>query len=167
MARFKLELPTNEIKQMETLAKNTDYMLGKMTQAGAKVAAKYMEAGAPNVLKNHVKMTKAYNTPSDGGINTKVYISGYIPFSNPNRSYFSRRGGNGSTYRTSKGVPADFLANIYEHGRSNAPFPKRPFVRKAFKKSEIEAAMLEEQNRIMADLLEGLDDAEKEAYGLT
>lgn len=147
---FKMELPTEEIKKFEKMEQDTDKMLGEMTQAGAEVVAKDMEANAPDVLKGHIKISKTYKTPSDGGINTKVYISGYIPFSDPNRKYFTRAGASGKQYSTTKGVPAEFLANLYEHGRSTAPFPKHPFVRKSFKKDRIEKRMKEVNDKLMS-----------------
>ena len=151
---FKLELPTQIMKDIEKVYKNTDEMLGEMTRAGAAVVEANMREGAPDTLKNYVKTTRTYRTPSDGGINTKVIVKGYIPFSDPNRKGFTRKGGGGDSYTTDKGVPAEFLANLYEHGRSTAPFPKKPFVRKAFKKKEIEAAMLEAQSKASGGLLD-------------
>ena len=151
---FKLELPTEIMKDIQKIYDNTDEILGEMTRAGAAVVEANMRANAPDVLKDYVKTTKTYNTPSDGGINTKVIVKGYIPFSNPNRSGFTRNGGGGDSYTTDKGVPAEFLANLYEHGRSTAPWPKKPFVRKSFKKKEIEEAMLEAQSKASGGLLD-------------
>lgn len=148
MARVKMELPTELIKQFESLNKNTEKMLGEMTTAGAKVALDNMKANAPlPQMASYAKLTKAYKTPSDDGINTKAYFSGYLPFSTPNRKYFVRKGKNGETYKTSKGVPVDFLANVFEYGRSDRPFPKKPFVRKSFNKTAITQAMLEVQEK--------------------
>lgn len=142
MAKFEMELPTELIKELEGLEKNTDKALAEMTQAGAEYVANKLMNTAPTVLKNHIKMTKPYKTPTDGGINTKVYFSGYIPFSDANRKYFQRKGGSGKTYYATEGVPADFLAQLYEYGRSTSPFPKKPFVRKAFKDKGITEAMV-------------------------
>ena len=115
----------------------------KAVTAGAKVAKANIVAGAPNkALAGKVKISRVYKTPSDRGINKKVYLSGYLPFSTPNRKSFSRRGGAGTTvYHTSKGVPASFIGILYEYGRSTAPFPKRPFLRKAMGDSKIGKAM--------------------------
>jgi HK97 gp10 family phage protein len=155
MAKFKMELPTELIKEFETLEKKSEKIFGEMTKAGAEVVAKNVQSNAPNTIKNYVKISKVYKTPSDGGINTKVYVSGYIPFSDPNRKYFSRTNGKSSTvYKSTEGVPADFLANLYEYGRSTAPFPKHPFLRKSFKKKEIEDAMLQAQIRASGGLLD-------------
>lgn len=151
---FKLELPTEIMKDIEKVYKNTDEMLGEMTRAGAAVVEANMREGAPEALKDYVVTTRTYTTPSDGGINTKVMVKGYIPFSDPNRKGFTRSGGGGDSYTTDKGVPAEFLANLYEHGRSTAPFPKKPFVRKAFKRKEIEEAMLQAQIRASGGLLD-------------
>jgi hypothetical protein len=152
MAKFVAELPTDIIKKFEATADQTEEIMGEMTRAAAEVVLHNIENTAPEVLKGHTKVSKTYRTPSDGGINTKVYITGYIPFSNPARQYFSRRGGNGTMYHTDKGVPADFLAKLYEYGRSTSPFPKHPYLRKALKKDQIEEAMTTVRVRRYKDL---------------
>lgn len=155
MAQFQLELPNSIIKDIEKIYNNTDEIFGQMTRAGAEVALANAQALAPSTISSYGKISKTYKTPSDGGINTKIYFSGYIPFSDPNRKYFSRRGKpNSSMYSTTMGVPVEFLANLYEYGRSTAPFPKHPFLRKAFNKGQIESAMLAEQVKQSGGLLE-------------
>ena len=154
MARFELELPTDIIKTIDKIYDNSDEIFGEMTRAGAEVVKKNVESNAPDLIRTYAKTTKTYKTPSDDGINTKVYLNGYIPFSSPNRSAFVRKGGNGKNYSTSKGVPVDFLAMLYEYGRSTAPFPKHPFLRKSFKKAEIEKAMLDAQKKATGGTLE-------------
>lgn len=153
MARFQVELPNDLIKQVEAISKDTNRILGEMTRAGAEVVESQMKNNAPQLLKSHIKVSKTYKTPSDGGVNTKVYVSGYIPFSDPNRKLFTRKNGSGKNYSTDKGVPADFLANLYEYGRSTAPFPKHPFVRKSFKKKEIEEAMEKKREQLIDELI--------------
>ena len=147
---FKMTLPDELIKEFDKVNKGADKMLGEMTKAGAQVVAENMKNYAPDVLKPYVRESKVYKTPSDGAINTKAYISGYIPFSDPNRKFFAR--GQGKKPET-KGVPADFLAILYEYGRSTSPFPKKPFLRKSFKKREIEEAMLKAQEKASGGLL--------------
>ena len=154
MAKFKLELPTAVLKEIQSVHDNTGEIFGRMTEAGAKVVAENMKTNAPEILRSYVKITKTYRTPTDDGINTKAYVKGYIPFSNPNRKGFTRKGGSGKTYTETEGVPADFLAMLYEYGRSTAPFPKHPFLRKSFKKKEIEKAMLEAQKEASGGLLD-------------
>lgn len=155
MASFGLELPDEIMKDFEKIEKNTEEIFGAMTRAGAKVVEGNIRSSVPlKEMAEHIHTTKTYKTPTDGGINTKVYLNGYLPFSG-SRKTFSRRGKAGGTvYVTSKGIPVDFLANIYEYGRSNAPFPKKPFLRKAFKSEQIERAMLEEQRKASGGLLE-------------
>lgn len=154
MAKFQLELPNDIMKDLKKINDNSDKIFGEMTRAGASVVESNMKNNAPKVLKTHIKTSRTYKTPSDGGINTKVYVSGYIPFSDPNRKYFSRSGGSGKTYKTSDGVPADFLGNIYEYGRSTSRFPKHPFMRKSFKKDQIEEAMMKKQKEASGGLLD-------------
>lgn len=154
MAKFKAELPNEVMKEIQKIHGSTEKIFGEMTKAGAEVVMNRVRSNAPQDIAGFAKLTKVYRTPSDGGINTKVYLSGYLPFSD-NRTTFSRRGrDDGKVYTTSKGVPVEFLANLYEYGRSTAPFPKHPFLRKSFKKDEIEKAMLEAQKSASGGLLE-------------
>ena len=150
MAKFNMELPNDLIKEMQKLEQNTEKMMGEMTRAGAETVLSNVRGSVPlPAMASHVKLTRTYKTPSDNGINTKVYFSGYIPFSNPNRKYFSRKGGNGKVYKETEGVAVDFLANVYEYGRSSAPFPKKPFFRKSFKKAQITSAMEKVQEKYL------------------
>ena len=147
MAKFETMLPTDLIEQFQRLDNGTEMVMKMMTEAGAKAVKQNIQVKCPDVLKSKLKISVTYKTPSDGCINTKVYFSGYIPFSDPNRKYFSRYAG-GRRYDTAKGVPASFLAIMYEYGRSNLPFPKRPSVRSAIHNtSAIEMAMAEAQEK--------------------
>lgn len=155
MAKFQLELPQEILKDFEKIHGNTEKIFGEMTKAGAEVALANAKTHAPSTISAYGKLSRTYRTPSDGGINTKVYFSGYLPFSSPNRKTFIRRGREGGkVYITTKGVPVEFLAILYEYGRSTSPFPKHPFLRKSFNKSQIEVAMLEAQKKASGGLLE-------------
>jgi hypothetical protein len=128
LARFNIELPNDIIKQFDSLDKNTTKMLEEMTEAGAKVVHENIKASVPqswyasNIMKC-LKMTRPYKTPSDDGVNVKVAFYGY--FINEN----------------GRKTPAPLVANVTEYGRSNSPYPKKPFMRRAFNKSKIEKAM--------------------------
>jgi hypothetical protein len=155
MAKFDMQLPKDVMSDLKKIDSNAEKIFGDMTRAGAEVALNEVRSNAPSNLKPYAKLTKTYKTPSDGGINTKVFFSGYLPFSTPNRTSFLRRGrGGGKVYSTTKGVPADFLAILYEYGRSNAPFPKKPFFRRSFNQGRIEKAMLEAQKTASGGILE-------------
>ena len=149
MARFQMQLPTEIMKDFNKIYDNTEQIFGAMTKAGAEVAEKNIKATVPvDEMAQYLKLTRVYRTPSDDGINTKVYFSGYMPFKG-GRTSFSRGG-----YKTTKGIPVDFIAKIFEYGRSTSPFPKKPFMRKAFKKSQIEQAMLQAQKQASGGLLD-------------
>ena len=141
MAKFNLELPSDIMRDFQNIMNDSDKIFGAMTQAGAEVVEKNIISNLPdairksNMMKCH-KKTKVYKTPSDDGINTKVGFFGY----------FENEDG--------KTVPAPLVANVFEYGRSNAPFPKHPFMRKSFKKNEIEQAMLKAQKEASGGLLE-------------
>ncbi len=134
MARFKTELPNDIIKQVEGLEKNTDKMLSEMTEAGAKVVYDTIKTSVPsswyssNIMKC-LKITKTYKTPSDDGVNTKVAFYGY---------FINRNG---------ERIPAPLVANVTEYGRHNSPYPKKPFLRKAFNKGKINKAMQAVQDK--------------------
>lgn len=134
MARFKAELPNDIIKQFEGVEKSTDAMLAEMTEAGAKIVLANIKANVPsswhssNIMKC-LKVSRTYKTPTDDGINTKVAFYGY--FKNKNGEI----------------IPAPLVANVTEYGRSNSLYPKQPFLRKSFKKADIERAMQAVQDK--------------------
>ena len=134
MARFKTELPNDIIKQVAGLEKNTDKMLSEMTEAGAKVVYDTIKTSVPsswyssNIMKC-LKITKTYKTPSDDGVNTKVAFYGY---------FINRNG---------ERIPAPLVANVTEYGRHNSPYPKKPFMRRAFNKGKINKAMQAVQDK--------------------
>ena len=141
MARFVMELPTDIIEDFRKIYDEFDNIVGEMTRAGAEVVFNNVKASCPEGIRNSkmmgcLKMTRTYKTPSDDGINTKVGFYGYFLNENGEK------------------IPAPLVANVFEYGRSNAPFPKQPFFRRAFSKGQIEKAMLEAQKRASGGLLE-------------
>lgn len=154
MAKFSVVLPTDVINEFKRVYDNTEKIFGEMTKAGAQAALQVAKSTAPPEIAPYGKLTRTYRTPSDGGINTKVIFSGYIPFSDGRKSFKRRGRGGGKVYSTTKGVPVDFLAILYEYGRSTHPFPKRPFLRNAFNQSMIANAMLKAQKQASGGLLD-------------
>ena len=135
MARFDSELPNDLIKQFEALDVDTERMLGSMTKVGAELVYKNVMSNMPESFKGSnimkcLKKTRVYKTPSDDGINTKVAFYGY--------------------FKNKRGVerPAPQIAAIFEKGTSTVA--KQPFMRKSFKKTEIEKAMLVEQEKFLS-----------------
>lgn len=142
MARFKMELPTQELKDIENIYKNSDKIFGEMTKAGAEVVYNNVLNNMPTSFKNSnikncLKITKTYKTPSDDGINTKVAFYGY--FIN-DKKHGSRK------------VPAPLVANVFEYGSTKVK--KRPFMRKSFKKGQIESVMRNKQSEMSGGLLD-------------
>lgn len=141
MAKFEMLLPDDILKDFKKIYDNSEEIFGEMTKAGAKVVEKNIIANVPDGIRNsemmkNLKITQTYKTPSDDGINTKVAFYGYF------------------TNKEGKTVPAPLVANVFEHGRSNLPFPKQPFMRKSFRKKEIEQAMLKAQKEASGGLLD-------------
>ena len=141
MARFEMQLPDEIMKDIQRINDNYEQIFGGMTKAGAEVAMSNIKANLPagirdSAMLKNLKMTQTYKTPSDDGINTKVGFYGYFINENGER------------------IPAPLVANVFEYGRSNAPFPKQPFLRRSFSKGKIEKAMLEAQLKLSGGLLE-------------
>ena len=137
MAKFEVNLPTDLIKTFDELNVNTQQMLEEMTQEGAKTVLANINANVPASFHNSdimqcLKITRPYYTPSDGGRNTKVAFYGYFMNHNAKKSYK---------------VPAPLVCNLFEYGRSSSTYPRHPFMRKSFKKAQIEAAMMKVQDR--------------------
>lgn len=138
MARFKMELPTEILKDIEYINNNSDKIFGEMTQAGANVTINNVKSNIPKSfvdsnIMNCLKITRVYKTPSDQGINTKVGFFGYF------------------TNKNGVKTPAPLVANVFEYGSSK--FTKQPFFRRSFKKAQIEKAMLEAQKKFSKGLL--------------
>lgn len=138
MARFEADLPTELIKIFEDLNINTEKMLGEMVKAGAEVARENVKAKMPSALReglseDNIILTKVYKTPSDDGINCQAMIAGY---------FINKEG---------KETPAPLVANLFEYGRSSAPYPKQPFFRSSFNKGQIESAMLKVQEKYIKE----------------
>ena len=141
MARFKMELPSDVLKDIKKISDNTEEIFGGMTKAGAEVVEKNIIANVPDSIRKSnmmqcLRVSKVYKTPSDDGINTKVAFYGKFIDSDGREKI------------------APLVANVFEYGRSDSPFPKQPFLRKSFKKKDIEKAMLEAQKRLSGGLLD-------------
>lgn len=134
MANFTGGIDKELLQMFATLERDTDKMLAEMVTAGAEVVLANVNAKMPKDLKkmlngNNVKLTKTYKTPTDDGINCQVVISGYF------------------VNRYNQVTPAPLVANMFEYGRSGSPYPKKPFFRASFNKSQIENAMLKVQDK--------------------
>ena len=134
MARFRADLPVEQMRQFQRLEQGAETMLKEMTAAGAQVVYQNILSSVPqswhtSQIMRCLKVTRSYKTPSNDGIATKVAFYGY---------FINRNG---------ERIPAPLVANVTEYGRSNSPYPKKPFLRRSFKKSQIESAMLAVQDR--------------------
>lgn len=141
MAKLVMDIDDSVLKDISYIDKQFDHIFGGMTKAGAEVVYKNVISALPESLRSsgfnsHVKLSKVYKTPSDDGINTKVMITGY----------FINKDG--------RKTPAPLVANMFEYGSSKKKYPKQPFFRKSFKKSQIMKAMEEAQKNLSGGLLD-------------
>lgn len=138
MASYRAELPRDLISQFQNLEANSPEMLGEMVKAGANVALSNIKAKMPQTLRegltdNNIGLTRVYRTPSDDGINCEAMIFGY----------FKNRNG--------VETPAPLVANMFEYGSSKRNYPRQPFFRSSFNKSQITAAMLRVQEKYIKE----------------
>lgn len=138
MARFEGFIDKDFIKRFEDLGVNVEKMLDEMAKAGAEVALANVKAKMPRALRealtdNNIRLSKVYKTPSDDGVNCQVMIVGYFE--------------NEDGVKT----PAPLVANLFEYGRSNEPYPKKPFFRSSFNNGQIEKAMLKVQEKYIKE----------------
>lgn len=141
MAKIIVDIDDSVLKDISYIDKQFDHIFGGMTKAGAEVVYKNVISALPESLRSsgfssHVKLSKVYKTPSDDGINTKVMITGY----------FINKDG--------RKTPAPLVANMFEYGSDKRNYPKQPFFRKSFKKSQIMKAMEEAQKNLSGGLLD-------------
>ena len=141
MAKLAIDIDDSVLKDISYIDKQFDHIFGGMTKAGAEVVYKNVISALPEPLRSsgfssHVKLSKVYKTPSDDGINTKVMITGY----------FINKDG--------RKTPAPLVANMFEYGSDKRNYPKQPFFRKSFKKSQIKKAMEEAQKNLSGGLLD-------------
>lgn len=140
MAKYVAEVPTELIKQFESIYDNTFTMMGDMTSAGAKRVYLNVQSNMKRAFKSYSSLskglttTRVYRTPSDDGVNCKVGFYGYDPTK--------------VTKKYPNGVPIPLIALAREYGTSSGE-TKKPFFRKSFKKKEIEDAMLKEQEKYL------------------
>lgn len=139
MAKAKFEIPKELLNQVKKLEHDTPEMMKAMVEAGAETVLERMKSNAPAGMKSSPQLmaclgtTRPYEAPSDDSINVKVGFAGYFT--------------NEDGVRT----PAPLVANIFEYGRSNSPFPKQPFMRKSFNKSAITKAMEQAQKKYIPE----------------
>lgn len=143
MARFNADVDEINMvyNQVSYIDDNFEHIFGGMTKAGADVVYENVLTSMPasfkkSDIKNCFGVSKTYKTPSDDGINNKVYYGGY--FTNENK----------------KKTPAPLVINMFEYGSSKREYPKQPFFRKSFKKAQIKKVMQETQKKLSGGLLD-------------
>lgn len=140
MAKFEMTLPSEILDDIKRIHDNSEQIFGEMTKAGAEVVYNNIQTNVPaswrdSNIMDCLQITKVYRT-SDNAINTKVAFYGY--FENSQKQI----------------VPAPLVANVTEYGRSTSDYPKHPFMRKSFRKADIQKAMIEAQKTQSGGLLE-------------
>ena len=180
MARYEMKLPDEIMKDIEKIHKDAPVLFERMTQAGAEVAynniLRNMKGSFKDTseLEKHLKITKPYRTHQGHNVNTKVAFYGYYRKNNKNYinrihrkatkeyDYYSgkghkikrKAGRKEADYEyEQEGVPVPLIVIAREYGTSSGE-AKKPFIRKSFKKSQIEAVMRRVQKEGSGGLIE-------------
>ena len=130
MAKIDMELPNDVINKFQELDRNSDKIFGEMVEKAGEYVYQLIRANmtrvfdSTNSLEKGLKKTRIYKTPSDDGINMHIGFYGY----------------------NDKGIPIPLIAMAREYGTSSGE-AKKPFLRKSFKKKEIEAVMQSVENK--------------------
>ena len=130
MAKFDMEVPNDVINKFQELDRNFDKIFGEMVEKAGESVYQLIRANmtrvfdSTNSLEKGLKKTRIYKTPSDDGINMHIGFYGY----------------------NDKGIPIPLIAMAREYGTSSGE-AKKPFLRKSFKKKEIEAVMQSVENK--------------------
>lgn len=154
MARFNNELPYDLIKQFANLEKTSEKMMEEMVTKGAKVVEKNIGHNIIGKFKEtskileYLRVTKVYKTQSDGGINRKIAFYGYKPTKNGKSFKITKQLKTHKETYEYEGVPVPLIVVAREYGTSSGE-KKKPFIRKSFNKSEIEAEMKKVQEKYL------------------
>lgn len=136
MAKFSSEIPNELFHQLERFSVKD--MMSEMVAEAGKAVLNNMRDNMHKVFKTTksldkgLKMTKVYKTSSDDGINVAIGFYGYDT--------------EKISEKYPKGKPIPLIAMAREYGTSSGE-KKRPFMRKSFKKAEIEAIMQKVQDK--------------------
>jgi hypothetical protein len=142
VAKFKAEIPNDLMQEFEGLERDCASIFGEMVEAGARVVHNNVLANMKKSFKNTaplekgLRVTKIYKTPSDDGVNVHIGFYGYDS--------------DRKTKKHPNGVPIPLMAMAREYGTSSGE-RKKPFFRKSFKKTEIEQAMLQVQEKYIKE----------------
>lgn len=143
MAKFDAEMNNSIMKDMANLELDSTVVFGEMVQAGADVVLRNIRSNMRGSYKSTRSLeaglgkTRTYKTPTTDGIAVKVGFRGYSPF---------RR-----TRTFAKGVPIPLIASARERGTKRGERAK-PFFKRSFNKSAIEAEMKKVEPKLFKGL---------------
>ena len=141
MAKFEVEIPNSTIERLDKFSVKD--MVDEMLSGAAKAVLENVRSNmrksfkTTRSLEKNLKITNVYKTPSDGGRNIAIGFYGYAP--------------DNTSEKYPAGKPVPLIAMAREYGTSSGE-QKKPFLRKSFKKPEIEAVMQRIHDRYIGEL---------------
>lgn len=143
MAKFDATIGNDIMQQMAKLERTSEGVMGEMVQAGADAVLRNIRSNMRSSYKTTRSLeaglgkTRTYKTPSTDGIAVKVGFRGYSP--------------HRASGKFKSGVPIPLIASARERGTKRGERAK-PFFKRSFNKSAIEAEM----KRVEPKLFKGL-----------
>lgn len=132
MAKFNVELPNALIKEFEKIETSADDMFDEMVQAGSRVIYSNIRNNMNRVFKSTKSLEKGLKIARPKKLRKNDGYGGWVGFDG----------------YTKDGTPIPLIAMAREYGTSRGE-AKKPFLRTAIHKSEIESAMLNVQNKYL------------------
>ncbi len=142
MASFKAELPTDLIEQFKELDENLDDMFDEMVDAGANVIYNNLEKNMNNSFKSTSALRKGLVKSKPKRLRKNDGSGSWVGFDGYDTSQISKQ------YPKGKPIPLIAMAREYGTSRGEA---KKPFLRPAVNKSQIESAMASVQAKYIKE----------------
>ncbi len=143
MAKFNAEVGLEILDGLERMGRKSDQVFGEMVERGADAVLRNIRSNMRGSYKSTRSLeaglgkTRVYKTPSDDGVAVKVGFRGYSPIH--------------KSKRFNSGVPVPLIAIAREKGTKRGE-ARKPFFRKSFNRSQIEAEM----KKVEPKLFEGV-----------
>lgn len=142
MAQFKAELPNDLMKQLSDMERNSDKMMSEMVEAGSEVIYSNVKRNITKSFKSSKSLEKGLVKAKPKSLKGKDGYGGWVGFTGYDTDKVSKK--------YPKGVPIPLIAMAREYGTSMGE-KKKPFLRPAVKKNDIESAMLKVQENYIKE----------------
>ncbi len=142
MAQFKAELPTDLMDELKELDTNLDSMFDEMVEAGTEVVYNNLTRNMNKAFKSTRSLRKGLVKSTPKKLRKNDGSGSWVGFDGYDTSQISKQ------YPKGKPIPLIAMAREYGTSRGEA---KKPFLRPAVNKSQIESAMASVQAKYIKE----------------